>query len=132
MTSRRRTAWNQRCVRQRSNLQYSTMLKQRCVFQRWIEQRCHFQCRCSQRWATSKQRCVYDHLKKIKPRFKKNIIFLRFKEYTGLKIFFIFPHFKRNLQNNISRASKILKTSNILNNKNYIYNISLCKMLLGF
>ena len=40
-------------------------------FQRWFEQRqatskqpFHFQCRFWQRWATSKQRCEYDHLKK--------------------------------------------------------------------
>ena len=51
-----------------------------------------------QRSTTSEQRYKYDHLKKIiKPGFK--IIILSFKEYAGLKIFFIFPHFKRNLQN---------------------------------
>ena len=37
-----------------SSRQLSTTLKQRCVFQR----------RFSQRWATSKQRREYDHLKK--------------------------------------------------------------------
>ena len=35
--------------------------------------------------------------KKIKPRFKNKIRFLSFKEYAGLTIFFIFPHFKKNL-----------------------------------
>ena len=36
------------------------------------KQRCYFQRRFSQRWATSKQRWEYDHLKKIiKSRFKK-------------------------------------------------------------
>ena len=61
--------------------------------QRWTtsNQRCLFQCRLSQRWATSKQRCEYDNLKKIKiePRVKNRIIFLKFKEYTGPKIFFV-------------------------------------------
>ena len=67
-----------------SSRQLSTTLKQRCVFQR----------RFSQRWATSKQRREYDHLKKkIKPRFKSKIIFLSFKEYAGLKIFFHFTPF---------------------------------------
>ena len=92
----------QRCVRQCWNLQHSTTLKQRCVFERWIEQRwatskqrLPFQHRFSQRWATSKQRCEYDHFKKKtnKPRFKSKIIFLRFKEYAGLKIFFNFSSF---------------------------------------
>ena len=53
--------------------------------------------------------------KKIKPPFKNKIIFLSFKEYAGLKIFSFFPHFKTNF-----RASKILKTSNTLNDKKYI------------
>ena len=95
-------------------------LKQLCVLQRWnlqrsttTNQRCHFQYRFSQRWATLKKM-------KIKPRFKNKIIFLSFKEYAGHKSFFISPHFKRNLQKNICKASKILKTSNILNNKKYI------------
>ena len=35
--------------------------------------------------------------KKMKPQFKTKIIFLSFKEYAGLKIFFIFSPFKRNL-----------------------------------
>ena len=35
----------------------------------------------------SKQRCEYDHLKEIKskPPVKNKVIFLSFKEYTGLK-----------------------------------------------
>ena len=77
------------------------MSKQRCHFQRqfsqrWAtsKQRCHFQRQFSQRWATSKQRGEYDHLKNnIKPRFKNRTTFLSFKEYVGLKIFFIFPLF---------------------------------------
>ena len=63
---------------------------------------------------------IWQLKKKIKPRFTKKIIFLSFKEYAGLKIFFIFLHFKRNLQKTICRASKILQTSNILNSKKYI------------
>ena len=86
------------CVRQCWSLKHWATSNQRCPFQRWFEQRlttskqrCHFQRRFSQRWATLKQRCEYDHLKniKIKPRFKNKIIFLSFKEYAGLKIFFI-------------------------------------------
>ena len=74
-------------------------LRQRCgKFQRWFEQRyttskqrCHFQHRFSQRWTTLKQLCENDYLENIKtkPRFKNKIIFLSFKEYAGLKIFFI-------------------------------------------
>ena len=55
--------------------------------------------------------------KKIEPRVKNKIMFLSFKEYAGLKILFFFPHFKRNISKNIRRASKILKTSNIMNSK---------------
>ena len=91
----------QRCVQQHWNLQRSTTLKQHCVFQRWIEQRLatskqgyHFQPPFSQRWATSKQRREYDRLgKKIKPRFKNKIIFLSFKEYAGLKFFFVWSFY---------------------------------------
>ena len=56
-----------------------------------VEKRCHFQRSFWQHWGTSKQRCEYDHLKKIrlKPRVKNKIIYLSFKENTGLKIFFI-------------------------------------------
>ena len=35
--------------------------------------------------------------KKYKPPFKNKIIFLSFKEYAGLTIFFIFPQFNKNL-----------------------------------
>ena len=45
-----------------------------------LEKRFRFQRRFSQRWATSKQRCEYDHLKENKPRGKYKIIFLSFKE----------------------------------------------------
>ena len=55
---------------------------------------CHFQPPFSQRWATSKQRREYDRLgKKIKPRFKNKIIFLSFKEYAGLKFFFVWSFY---------------------------------------
>ena len=36
---------------------------------------------------------IWPFEKKIKPRFKNKIIFLSFKEYAGLKIFFIFSPF---------------------------------------
>ena len=36
---------------------------------------------------------IWPFEKKIKPRFKSKIIFLSFKEYAGLKIFFIFSPF---------------------------------------
>ena len=55
-----------------------------------LKQRCHFQRQYLQRWATSKQRCEYDHLKKTKLRFKNKIIFLNFKEYVGFNIFLHF------------------------------------------
>ena len=87
----------QHCVHQCWNLQRWTTLNQHRPFQRWFEQRlttskqrCHFQRRFSPCWAILKQHCEYDHLKvKIKPWFRNKIIFLRFKEDTGLKIFFI-------------------------------------------
>ena len=51
-----------------------------------VETTSSFQRRFSQRWATSKQRCKNDHLKKVKiePRVK-NKMFLSLKWYTGLK-----------------------------------------------
>ena len=39
---------------------------------------------------------IWPFAKKIKPQFINKIIFLNFKEYVGLKIFFILPHFRRN------------------------------------
>ena len=111
--SRRRTTSNQRW----NNVVYVNVE----IYN--VQQRCHFQRRFSQSWATSKHSCEYGHLKKKKknkPRFKNKIIFLSFKEYYGLTIFFIFPHIQRTLQKHIVRASKIFKTLNILNNKKYI------------
>ena len=40
---------------------------------------------------------IWPFFKKIKSQFKSKTIFLSFKEYAGLKTFFNFPHFKRNL-----------------------------------
>ena len=40
---------------------------------------------------------IWPFQKKIKPRFKNKMIFLSFKVYAGLKIFFNFYPFKRNL-----------------------------------
>ena len=58
--------------------------------------------------------------KENKPRLKNKIIILSFKEYAGHKIFFFFYPFYKKVVKNICRASKVLKTSNILNNKEYI------------
>ena len=51
---------------------------------------------------------------------KQNNILEIQTQHAGLEIFFFFPHFQRNLQKNICRASKIFKTSNTLNNKKYV------------
>ena len=105
-----------RYVRQLWNLQRWKTSNQRCLFQCWFEQRyttskqrCHFQRRFSQRWATSKQCCESDHLKKIKskPRVKNKIIFLSFKEYTGLKIFFILFSILRGIYKRIFSEPQI-------------------------
>ena len=45
-----------------------------------------------QRWNNVVNMTIWKK-KKIKPRFKNKIIFLSFKEYAGLKIFFIFSPF---------------------------------------
>ena len=96
MTSRRRTTSNQRW----NNAGY-VIIEIYNVQLRWnnvvyfnvelnnVRQRFHFQHQFSQRRVASKQRCEYDHLKKIKPRFKNKMIFLSFKEYAELKIFLI-------------------------------------------
>ena len=78
---------------------------QRCLFQSWFEQRLpkqrfNFQRRFSQLRTTLKQHCNCDHLRKIKikPTVKNKIILLSFKEYAGLKMFFIFfHHFRRDM-----------------------------------
>ena len=56
-----------------------------------VETTLSFSTSISQRWTTSKQCCKYDH--SIKPQFKSKIIFLSFKDYAGLKIFFNVPPF---------------------------------------
>ena len=58
--------------------------------------------------------------KKIKPRFKNKIIFLSFKDYARLKIFFIFLILRGICKIKFAEPQKILKTSNKLNNKKYI------------
>ena len=58
-----------------------------------VETTLSFSTSTSQRWTTSKQRCEYNHLKKIKPRLISKIMFLSFKDYAGLKIFFNFSPF---------------------------------------
>ena len=83
-----------------------------------VETTLSFSTSISQRWATSKQRCKYDH--SIKPRFKSKIIFLASRIKLDSKVSSIFTRFKKNLLNDICRGSKTLKTSNILNNKKYI------------
>ena len=58
---------------------------------------------------------------KIKPRFKNKIIFLSFKEYAGLKIFFtLFSLLRGICKRKFLQGRKIRKTWNILNYKNYI------------
>ena len=75
---------------------------------------------------------IWPFEKKIKSRFKNKIIFLSFKEYAGLKIFFILFSILRGLCKRRFAGRKVLKTWNILNYKNYIWTISLCKMLTSF
>ena len=75
---------------------------------------------------------IWPFEKKIKSRFKNKIIFLSFKQYAGLKIFFSLFSILRRICKRRFAGRKVLKTWNILNYKNYIWTISLCKMLTSF
>ena len=76
-----------------------------------VKQHSHFQCRFSQLWSTSKQLCEYDHLNKnIKPWVKNKIVFLSFKEYTGLKTFFsLFPILREICKKIFAETRQFLK-----------------------
>ena len=62
-------------------------------------------------WRKKKYIYIYISIYIYKPRFKNKIIFLNFKKYVELNIFLPFFPILRE----IYRASKNLKTSNILN-----------------
>ena len=108
-----------RYVRQSCNLQRSTTLKKRCVFQRWIEQ-----------LSTSifttfgnvetKLRIRPFEKKRLNLDSKKNIYFWASKIMLDSKSSSFLPILRRICKIIFAEPQKVLKTSNILNNKKYI------------
>ena len=95
-----------------STLKFTTLNNVESTSSITSKQRCHFQRRFSQRWSTSKQRCEYDHLKKIKIKYrvKSKVIFLSFKEYTGPKtLLILFSILKRICKSLFGKPQKFLK-----------------------